>query len=64
MSDIMRKSKHPFHFSEGITMTIGNDLVLVVDFTQNLLPKKIERKNGSLFRYSKMFGPLNFLGQK
>jgi hypothetical protein len=64
MLDIMCKSKRSFHFSEGIARTIGNDLVLILDLIQNLLPKKIERKNGSLFRYSKMVGPLNFLGQK
>jgi len=47
MSDIMHKGKHLFNFMEGITRaltskTIGHDSVL--DFIQNLLPKKIWKK--------------------
>lgn len=49
MFDIMHKGKHLFHFSEEIarastSRTIGDDLVHVVDFTQNLPPKKIWKK--------------------
>jgi hypothetical protein len=46
MFDIMHKGKHPFHFLEGTARAltfgiIGNDLVHVVDLTQNLPSKKI-----------------------
>ncbi len=49
MFDIMHKSKHPFHFLEGIARaltfgTIGNDVVHVVDLIPNLPSKKIWKK--------------------
>ncbi len=53
----MHKGKHPFHFSEGTPRvltfgTIGNDLVHVVDLTQNLPPKKIWKK---VWEFNKVF---------
>jgi hypothetical protein len=45
ISDIICKNKHTFHFSKGITRaspsrTIGDELIIIVDLTQNLPPKK------------------------
>jgi len=49
MSDIIRKDKCPTHFLQGnagasTSKTIGNDLVPIIDLTQDLLPKKIWKK--------------------
>jgi hypothetical protein len=68
MFDIMHKSKHPFYFSKGTTRvstsrTIGDDLILIIDLTQDL-PKKFKKKIRSLIKSSKMFQLLSFLGQK
>jgi hypothetical protein len=45
MSDLICKSKGTFHFLKGIARastfkTIGDESILIVDFTQNLPPKK------------------------
>jgi hypothetical protein len=49
MSYIMRKNKHPFYFSEGITRAstsqiVGNDSIPIIDLVQNLRPKKNWKK--------------------
>ncbi len=49
MSNIMHKGKHFFIFLERTTrastsQTIGDNLIFIVDLTQDLFPKKIRKK--------------------